>query len=340
MALTKWDEYLIHQAYDTIDAGVDVDRLYVACHDTAGELHLAVGIGAYTKANVMDGFVIVRHKSNQYNMRLSRQLNNDRGDTRIGPLTVTVIEPLKRWGVLLDRNNCGVSCSVEFEGRIAPYLSKSSVIPFVHYNQPGHCTGSVVVDGREISVAGFLGARDRSWRIHIGPQASDGRPWLGHFWMMAQFSDCCLSLHGVPVWDGSPPEFKAALLYDDGRIIPVNEVRHRVEFLPGVRAVSQVELLLKCADGKNRHVIARPKSPALYIGSGAGYEQQGQNKGLLNIEGERWDVSQPADVGSLHFGSTGMSEFVTDFQLDGAFGTGILEASYCPDKERAYRPTW
>jgi hypothetical protein len=157
---------------------------------------------------------------------------------------------------------------------------------------------------------------------------------------MAQFSDCWLSLHGMPIWKGPPAEFHAALMYDGGKVISVNEVLHRVEFLPGIMAASRVELLLRCADGKDRYVVARPKSPALYVGSGAEYDRQGQDKGKLFVEGEKWDVSHPVDVGSLHFGSTGMSEFVADFELDGEAGCGILELSYCPDKTIEYRPTF
>lgn len=340
MAISKWDEYLIHQSYDTIDTGVDVDRLYVACHDPAGDLHVAVGLGAYSESKVMDGFVVVRHKTTQCNLRLSRQLHGDRADTRIGPLTVEVIEPLERWGVYLSDNDYGITCSMEFEGRSAPYLSRSSSFPFMHYNQPGRCVGKVGIDGRDIKIDGLIGARDRSWRQHMGPQTGGRGPWPGHFWMMAQFSDCSLSLHGVPVWQGPRPDFHGALLYDNGSVIPVNEVRHRVEFLPGVRSVSNVELLLRCADGKERRVIATPKSSALYIGTGAAYEQQGLDKGALSIEGERWNVSQPADVGSLHFGGTGMSEFVADFNVDGQPGIGILEISYCPDKTIEYKPTF
>lgn len=340
MPITKWDEYLIHQAYDTIDAGVDVDRLYVACHDSGGNFHLAVGLGAYTKENIMDAFVLLRHKTMQYNMRLSRRLQCDRADTSVGPLTVKVIEPLKRWGIYLGENDYGIGFSVEFKGRLAPFLSKVSAFPFVHYGQQGHCSGSVFVDGSKIDVDGFMGARDRSWRVHMGQQTSAERPWFGHLAMGAQFSDCCLDLHGMPVWAGPPPEFHGALSYDDGRVIGIQELRHRMHYRPGIQALSTAELLLKCADGKDRHVVATPKSPALYIGTGAGYEHQGQDRGLLHVEGERWDVSELADVGSLYFGSTGMSEFIADFRLDGETGTGILETSYCPDKKIEYKPTW
>lgn len=340
MAITKWDEYLIHQTYDTIDKGeVEVDRLYLGCHNTEGTLHLAVGMGVYPKVNIMDGYVCVRHENIQHNLRLSRHLNGDRADTRIGPLSVKVLEPLKRWGIYLnDNDHMNIRFEMEFEGRGAPYLSKSSVMPFIHYNQPGQCKGSTVIDGRQINFNDFLGARDRSWRAHLSPQPS--MPWLGHFWIVAQFSDCWLSLHGVPLWEGRPPDFHTAIVYDDGQVIPISEMRHRVEFMSGILAMTKVELLLKGSDGKERFVLAKPKSPALYIGSGAKYERQGQDKGACSIEGEQWDVSQPADVGSRNFGSFGMSEFIADFELDGKPGVGILETSYCPDKNREYQPTW
>jgi len=35
VAVTKWDEYLVHQTYDTIDSGeVEVDRVYLGCQLT------------------------------------------------------------------------------------------------------------------------------------------------------------------------------------------------------------------------------------------------------------------------------------------------------------------
>ena len=59
MAITRWDEYLIHQTYDTIDAGeVEVDRIYLGCHNTDGTL-ITVADFAYEDAKIAiycDGF--------------------------------------------------------------------------------------------------------------------------------------------------------------------------------------------------------------------------------------------------------------------------------------------
>jgi hypothetical protein len=143
----------------------------------------------------------------------------------------------------------------------------------------------------------------------------------------------------MPLWEGPEPFFAAAILNDDGSIVPVTEVRHRIEFMPALRVLAKLALLLKDANGKEWHVIAKPISPALYF-TGAGYEKQGEDKGPFDMEGDHWDVSRPAEIGSPLFGSQGMSEYVAEFQLDGEAGVGILEISYCPDKEREYKPTW
>ena len=129
MGITKWDEYLIHQTYDTIDAGeVEVDRVYLGCHNTDGTLHLAMGLGSYPQDNIMDGYVCVRHEAVQHNLRLSRHLQGDRADTQIGPLSVKVIEPLKRWGLYVGENDYGIRCSIEFQARSPINMLKPSMM--------------------------------------------------------------------------------------------------------------------------------------------------------------------------------------------------------------------
>ena len=131
MALTDLDEYLIHQTGDTLDSPEGgnpdfVDRLYVGCHSPDGNVHLAVGLGAYPNKNIMDGYIILRHGSNQHNIRVSRHLQSDRALTEIGPLRIKVLEPHKRWGVYLDETDFGIRSSVEFHRRVPPFLCQSA----------------------------------------------------------------------------------------------------------------------------------------------------------------------------------------------------------------------
>ena len=50
MAITEWDDYLIHQIPDTMDAVGSgdphwVDRFFFGCHNAEGTLHLMAGLG-------------------------------------------------------------------------------------------------------------------------------------------------------------------------------------------------------------------------------------------------------------------------------------------------------
>lgn len=346
MAITEWDEYLIHQTADTIDTGVNgdphfMDRLYLGCHNPEGTLHLAAGLGTYPNINIMDGYVVVRHNDVQHNLRLSRHLQGDRANTQLGPLSFKVIEPLKRWGVYLGDNDYGIRCSVEFEGRVSPYLCKKLLIPTPdggtvahgHYFQPGRYKGSITIDSQQFNVDGFIGARDRSWGIRRG----GGGEFLGvQFWIQARFSSFSFSLVYVDLWEGTVLWCDGAILNDDGSVIPIAEMRHRIQFMPTVRALTKVEMLLKDAEGGERHLAARPISPALYL-NGGGYDRHGEDRGPFSIEGEQWDVSQPAEIGSPRFG---MHEHIAEFQLDGELGVGILEATFNSREEHQYKPTW
>ncbi|MBE9500980.1 MAG: hypothetical protein IMY87_00930, partial [Chloroflexi bacterium] len=302
MLVTEWDDYLIHQIADTIEVVERgdphfMDRFFFGCHDAEGTLHLMAGLGTYPSVNIMDGFVCVRHKDVQRNIRISRHLQSDRANTQIGPLSFKVLEPLKRWGIYLGDNDYGIGCSLEFEGRIAPYLFPKIVGAdpesgaLVHYNQPGRYTGSITFEGQQFNADGFLGPRDRSWGI----RRPGGFAALEiYFWLQAQFSSSYLTLTYAEMLDGAIRLAIGGILSDDGTAVPFVEASHRIEFVPGFRSYNKVEMLLKDANGKEWRVIAKPISPESYM-SGCGYDDRhGLDRGPFHVEGERWeDVSQP-----------------------------------------------
>ena len=346
MPITEQDEYLIQRAADTVGIGVDsdpdfMDRLYFGCHNTEGTLFLAAGLGTYPNIGIMDGYVIVRHNHMQHNLSLSRHLPGAPADTRqggraqaqLGPLTIKVLEPLKRWGVYLGDNDYGIRCALEFEGRTVPYgVTAPGGRYYWHYNQTGRYTGSITIDGQQFNVDGFIGARDRSRRS----RHADSGAAVGHFFIQVHFPKSCLSLVCAPLWGGIVGLCLGAVLNDDGGVIPIVEMRHRIEFMPTVRALTKVEMLLKDGNGKERHVTAKPISPAIYL-NGGGYDRHGEDRGPISIEGDKWDVSEPAGTGSPRFG---FHEYITEFQMDSEMGVGVLEASFDPVAEHQYQPTW
>ena len=349
MLVTEWDDYLIHQIADTIEVvGIDdphfMDRFFFGCHNADGTLHLMAGMGAYPNVNVMDGFVTVRHKDVQRNIRVSRHLQADRAKTEVGPLSFKVLEPLKRWGIYLGDNDYGIGCSLEFEGRAAPYLfprlaAGEGEAPTIHYNQPGRYTGSITFEGQQFNVDGFLGPRDRSWGVRRPGAFAALEIYL---WMQAQFSSFSLTLLDVELMDGAIRIYTGAILNYDGSVIPIVEARHRIEFIPGFRSYNKVEMLIKDANGEERHVIAKPISPESYM-SGCGYDDRhGLDRGPFHVEGERWeDVSQPVAIKSPLFATHHQqNQRDAEFQLDGESGIGLIESSFSRAETWQYKPSW
>ncbi|WP_280231726.1 DUF7065 domain-containing protein [Nocardia cyriacigeorgica] len=94
--------------------------------------------------------------------------------------TITVIEPAKVYRVqYTDRDR--VAVDVTFCGLEAPVPLRRGAPPFPaasHYDQSGHVTGSLVLDGEQIDVDCYA-MRDRSW----GPRRERGTPRIGYTWL-------------------------------------------------------------------------------------------------------------------------------------------------------------
>ncbi|MBD3646944.1 MAG: hypothetical protein HUJ31_05700, partial [Pseudomonadales bacterium] len=269
MAISAWDDYLIHQSSKTVDQmeSDDIDameRLYVGCHNSDGKLHFASGLGVYPNRNVMDGYICVRRGKVQHNLRVSRHLADDRADMRVGPVSFEIIEPQRRWAVQVEDNDSGIAGRVEFTGRGPAWMTA----PPSHYDQLGRFEGSIVLQGETIDVNGFIGARDRSWGVR---QANlfGGQGWGGHFWIHVHFSSFCLTLVHAGIWDGNP-RCGAAIIRDDGNVTPMNEMRHRIDFEEGVRALNGLEIQFRDDPGAEPRLVGTRISPAIYF-NGGGY---------------------------------------------------------------------
>jgi hypothetical protein len=340
MALTEWDEYLIHQIPATIDTvGSDdphfMDRMVFLCHNAEGTLYLFAGLGVYPNVNVMDGFVTVRHNQIQRNIRVSRHLQNDRTHTEVGPLSIKVLEPMKRWSLHLDENRFGIGCSLEFNNRAVPYLIPPQEARGVqsHYNQVGVYTGAISLDEHKFAVDGFVGARDRSWGIR-GPGVM--RMFDVYFWIHAHFSNFAMTIIYLDILGSDQKVRKGAISYEDGTVIPIHDIRHRVEFLPGSKTYSKVTLLIEDAQGKERRLTANPISPPSYL-AGAGYDDRhGLDKGSMHVEGEEWDVFDIVRSDPSRFI---YSHRIAEVQLDQDFGVALVESSFGYPEDWRYEPT-
>jgi hypothetical protein len=345
MAIIEWDEFYIHQTAGFINE-VDNDdphafeRTFIGCHSADGEVHLMMGLGAYPNVNVMDGFICVRYKNVQRNIRISRHMQDDRPNTVVGPLTLKVIDPLKRGGLYLSANDYKIECSLEFEGRTKPLprprpanRSLDAPVRQAGFDQGLRYKGSIIFEDQNINADDFIGVRDRTWGIRK-PGTIHG---LGFYlWPQVHFSTFYLNLFIAETMDGLAVVW-GSFVNDDGSEIPIVEQLHRIEFVPGFRSYSKIELMLKGADGKKRHLICNPLSPECYM-KGGGYEDlHGKDRGPFLIEGECWDVSTPAAIDSPMFG---MHQRDNNFEMDGEKGAGLIESMFNQSLSWDYKPSW
>ena len=120
MTVSSWDDYPVHQTSELVahPATSDrnfYDRYYFNLHGSSDELFAVFGLGQYPNLGVTDAFVDVRYGGRQHIVRASTELL-DRASTRVGPIRVEVLEPLRSLRVVVEPTEHSVAMDVTWEG--------------------------------------------------------------------------------------------------------------------------------------------------------------------------------------------------------------------------------
>ncbi|MGB9499040.1 MAG: aldehyde ferredoxin oxidoreductase N-terminal domain-containing protein [Dissulfuribacterales bacterium] len=117
----KGDEYPIHQVPEPIAyAGSDrnfYDRYFFNGYSMEKEEFFAMALGVYPNLNIMDASFSVIKNGIQHNLRASKHLGMERMDTKVGPINIEVLEPLKSLCIIIDENEHGISADLTFTSR-------------------------------------------------------------------------------------------------------------------------------------------------------------------------------------------------------------------------------
>ena len=153
------------------------ESLYFAIHEPNGAATLIVRLQTYPNMGVMDAHVIGVLGQRQYNLRLSRVIRNDREVTRIGPLTLEITEPMKRWRLALEDSSTSCTFDLEFAARMAPFDGAHLMPGSRSRNGISHSpAGARAGSGSEIRSSGAT----ISLPIATAPGGSGGRWWGPH----------------------------------------------------------------------------------------------------------------------------------------------------------------
>lgn len=285
--ITRADDYPVHQTAEPIAVAGGghrnfYDRYFFNGYTRDGALFLAGAMGQYPNRGVADAAFNVVHRGRQYVVRASRRLGDERMETRVGPIAVQVIEPLRTLRLTVDPNPWGLSADLTFTAR-AGVIEE----PRFHRAHQGHVfmdstrltqhvaiAGRLVVDGETIDLdaATTWGSRDRSWGIRpVGEREPDapGTPaqffWL---WSPVNFPDLCTHFDVNEEADGSRWHEAGMIAPVGGAPVAARRVDWSIDWRPGTRRARAATITLEPPDGEPLRIALRPLYDFAMVGLG------------------------------------------------------------------------
>ena len=211
--LTPFDDYAVHQTSLPVAHPVSgdrnhYDRYFFNGYDVGGDWFFAVALGVYPNRDVIDAAFSVLQGGVQRAVFASGRLPLDHTVSRIGPIAIEVIEPLRINRVIVDAEHLGIGADLTWEARtIALEEPRQAQISGVavaqdttRLTQWGTWQGTIDTGGERIAVdrTRSRGTKDRSWGIRwIGEPPGGAPPRSGHppgvfyLWAPMHFDDRC-----------------------------------------------------------------------------------------------------------------------------------------------------
>ena len=345
--ITGADEFPIHQTADPIaHVGTSdrnfYDRYFFNGFTGDGELFFGAAMGLYPNRKVMDAAFSVARGGRQWSVRASRLAPGERGETRVGPITVEVVEPLRALRVRLERANpIGLAADVTFTAR-GPVVEEPRfcwkpegrvVMDLTRLTQFGTWSGTIDVDGTRVALdpARVRGCRDRSWGVRPIGEPDAGVPsappqffWL---WAPIHFEDVCAHFDVNEDAQGRRWHANGMLVPvgtdDQHRVETMTAVAHRIRWGSGTRRALGAEIALTALDGATHTIALEPMMSFQMRGLGYldGEWSHGVWKGPDAVDGQVWTLAEldPMDPRHLHV------QALCRARMGARAGTGVLE---------------
>ena len=196
---------------------------------------LILTLAHFAARQEMDSLQLGRVGESPIMARHVRKVDGDQDDFRVGPITINVVEPLKKIHlVAAPSDQTPVSFDITFTARTAPYQLRRGTMKAKyeviwdqsHMFQSGIYNGSYTHNGKTNQIDNWWGQRDHSWGVRSHARCP---LWM---WMPIQLEEGMLS-----VWHWEYPN--GARVYTDGCFapadgsepIPVIDFQHELHWL-------------------------------------------------------------------------------------------------------------
>ncbi len=347
--LTKADDYPIHQTPEPIAyAGGHrnfYDRYFFNGYSSDGALFFAAALGVYPTLNIMDAAFCVVHDGRQYNLRASRALRMERLDTRVGPIEIEVIEPLRVLRVVANDPDHGFSADIQFNARVdaieEPRFTRHAgtqvVMDVTRLTQNGDYRGTITLKNErfELDRLGVQGTRDRSWGVRpVGardpqPNPSAGAPQFYWLWAPCNFPSCGAFYHVNSDAEGKPWNTRGVIApkLGAGRSAEIDDVSSTLSFKSGTRHAAHAIVNYVSPHHGNYKIELEPQYHFYMKGLGYGHPEWGHG----SYHGESAAVfdeyvladAAPTDPTNIHIQAICKATLTSDAGTER--GIGVLE---------------
>lgn len=350
--LSSFDDYPLHQTSRPVasTATADLnhyDRYFFNGYTADAGVYFAAAMGLYPNRHVADASFSVlvdggTDRSRQVNVHASRRAPTDRADAgTVGPIVVTVVEPLRTLRVTVDAPEHGLAADLTFQHRSGPleephfHLTAGVrvVMDYTRLTQFGRWSGWVEVDGvRHDLDRDTVGSRDRSWGVRpVGERVPTGAPvadpqfyWL---WAPINFERFATHFDVNEFADGRRWHETGFVALDGEDGEPMRAVDYRIGWRPGTRAAERCEIDLQPWRGGMSTIRLEPLFDFHMSGLGYGHPSWGHGiwKGEAEVGGDRWDLPVDDPLALHHVHIQTIVRATTSGELGEHRGMGILE---------------
>ncbi len=324
--LTPFDDYPIHQtplpvAHMSSGDPNHYDRFWF--NGYTEDFYFAAGMAVYPNRGIIDGAFAVVHDGVQRSVFASGRIPVDRGETRIGPITIDVVEPLRVTRVRARAPEHGIDADVTFTARTVALeeprqtmtAGTKTVMDSTRMTQWGTWSGQIAAAGTTIPIDAIYGTKDRSWGVRpVGapaPAAPESTlPQIFFLWAPINWDDRCTHFlcfergngdrivssqaqldvitAGDPVFG---PETEARIHHRAGTI-------HEVRWAPGLRRSQGATLRTMRHDGTEERIELEPLLTFRMRGLGYTHPEWGHGHwhGELAVGGEEHKVAELDNV--------------------------------------------
>ncbi|MEU6826494.1 hypothetical protein ABZ921_38315 [Streptomyces atriruber] len=323
------------------------DRCIFHLFDHQGRALLILGLGVYPNTGVIDAYATLRIGDTLHAVRASDALGEDRMDLGVGPLRITVDEPLRRIRLTCAADpddpaslSYDLTWTADFPALWEPHHLQHRgdrlTLEGRRFVQAGRPAGVIRAGGEEITVTAgeWTATRDRSWGVRPIPGeergrleeefATEGFHWI---WCPVHFDDRFLMVIAQEDADGYRTLNDATLVRPGSRDRQLGWPRTDITYRSGTRHPERAVIHLTDPDGHKPLEVGVQVLASLPLAVGAGYPpaddwQHGTWRGRDWTDRRSYDLSDPA---AHPLAAYGVIDHAARFTLEGRTGYGIFE---------------